>query len=231
MNHLGLFAKYWQPGKVKTRLAAQMGHSKAGQVYRAFLNHMLARLGECGDVRTIAYSPPEKKNEFVRLTSNANWGLVSQRGDDLGERMSNFFLWALDGAIAGRATRTRVVLIGSDTPQLSPARIEQAFAALDKAEIVLGPSSDGGYYLIGMANKYWPVFEDVNWSTSLVLKQTLGRLEQLRVDCELLPEMTDIDEPDDLEHLTKFLESNPSERNAQLLDAINAIDQQAKTNE
>ena len=74
MNHLGLFAKYWQPGQVKTRLAARIGSKKASQIYYAFLSHLLARLGECGDVRTIAFFPEDKQDEFVQLSPNGLWG-------------------------------------------------------------------------------------------------------------------------------------------------------------
>ena len=231
LNHLGLFAKYWQPGQVKTRLGARIGPLKASQIYYAFLSHLLARLGKCGDVRTIAFFPEGKKDELARLSHSGLWGYVSQQGDDLGERMSHFFRWALRGTDRDRSERMKVVLIGSDTPHLTQSRIEQAFHALDESEIVLGPSSDGGYYLIGMADTCMPVFEGVNWSTPQVLTQTLGRLERLDVSWELLPEMTDIDELEDLDELTTSLASNPGDQNTQLLNAINAVNYQAETNE
>ena len=156
---------------------------------------------------------------------------VSQQGGNLGERMSHFFQWALHGADRVPAERTKVVLVGSDTPHLTQARIEQAFNVLEKSEVVLGPSSDGGYYLIGMADTCQPVFEGVDWSTPHVLKQTLSRLKQLEVSWELLPEMTDIDELEDLDELTRCLESDPSDQNTQLQNAINAVNYQAEINE
>ncbi len=138
MSHLGLFAKFWQPGQVKTRLASRLGKHKASQLYYAFLSHLLVRLGDCGDVRTIAYAPPDQKHEFARLTQDGLWGLVSQQGDDLGERMQHFFEWAMGGATSGRSERTKVVLIGSDTPQLDPSHVEQAFRALEDSEHRVG---------------------------------------------------------------------------------------------
>ena len=231
MNHLGLFAKYWQPGQVKTRLAARIGPRQASGIYYAFLSHSLVQLGKCGDERTIAYDPVNREFEFARLTHNGVWGRVPQHGRDLGERMSHFFEWAFGVADLKSAERTKVVLIGSDTPQLAPLRIEQAFTALDDSQIVLGPSSDGGYYLIGMADRCWPVFENVNWSTPQVMDQTLHCIKQLGTSWKLLPVMTDVDELDDLEELTKFLKSNPNDSNKKLLKAINAVDLQAEKND
>ena len=231
MNHLGLFAKYWQPGQVKTRLAAGIGPQKASRIYYVFLRHLLARLGGCGEVRTIGYCPANKKDEFAQLTRPGLWGLVPQHGDDLGERMRNFFAWALRNTDVDSSEKTNVVLIGSDTPHLTPAHIDRAFHLLEESQIVLGPSSDGGYYLIGMADTCFPVFNEVNWSTPKVMEQTLTHLRRINVSWELLPVMTDIDELVDLDELKTFLESNSSQQNMRLLEAINAVDYQAEPND
>ena len=231
MNHLGLFAKYWQPGQVKTRLAAGIGPQQASQIYYAFLCHLLEVLGGCGNVRTVSYCPDDKKDEFAHLTRQGSWGLVPQHGDDLGKRMGHFFAWALQRNNIHHSEKIKVVLIGSDTPHLTPVRVEQAFEALEQSPIVLGPSSDGGYYLIGMTDKCFPVFDEVNWSTSKVLEQTMAHLEKTRVAWKLLPEMIDIDDLDDLNELIKILESNLSPQNLRLLKAINAVNYQAQPNE
>lgn len=115
--------------------------------------------------------------------------------------MSRFF----DQALADNEN-AKAVIIGSDTPHLSSQRIEHAFTELDECDVVFGPSSDGGYYLIGMKQVTAAVFNGIDWSTPAVLEQSLAALEASGRTYGLLPEMTDVDEMNDLQSLISLLE-------------------------
>jgi rSAM/selenodomain-associated transferase 1 len=194
MNVLALFAKHWQPGRVKTRLAAKWGPQRASEVYLAFVRCLLARLAAAGDERWLAYTPPESQAEFCQL-ADPSWQLVEQANGDLGQRMAALF----DQAFASGASR--VVLIGSDSPTLPAAHIEQAFDSLLYVPVVLGPAHDGGYCLIGASGKVPPIFTGIDWSTDQVLQQTLARLQAAEVAYTCLPPWPDIDTPEDLQRL------------------------------
>ena len=226
MNHLGLFAKYWEPGKVKTRLARDLGPLCASKIYLTFLRHLLAGMSEFGDVRTVGYSPPDKRDQFAIEVGSA-WGLTPQFDGDLGARMETFFVWAhQENRLVAAGEQSSVVLIGSDTPHLPAALIGQAFAWLQEKAVVLGPSTDGGYFLIGMSERSYPIFENVAWSTESVLDQTIAHLDQQGLDYELLEPMTDIDHLEDLTCLSERLKNEPQKfapRDQELLVAIEKI--------
>jgi uncharacterized protein len=118
---------------------------------------------------------------------------LPQRGADLGERLRH----TLEDLL-GRGHRS-VVVIGSDSPTLAPARIRSAFARLEEgAEVVLGPADDGGYYLIGARRLVPPLFSEIPWGTARVLERTIGALEAEGIAPALLPPWYDIDRPEDL---------------------------------
>ncbi|MCA9209075.1 MAG: TIGR04282 family arsenosugar biosynthesis glycosyltransferase [Planctomycetales bacterium] len=194
MNLLGMFAKYWQPGTVKTRLARTTGDAAAAEVHRAMLSHLLDSLRSSGDDRWLVVAPPDSTEAFAEATQG-NWQVRAQSAGDLGQRMQAFF----DQAFAAGATR--VVVIGADCPLVTPATIDQAFAALDKSDVVLGPSEDGGYYLVGASHCTPNIFDDVAWSTHSVWPETMHRVEQLGLRIATLDERFDIDEASDLQRL------------------------------
>ena len=200
-EQFGLFAKYWRPGDVKTRLAATIGRHAASELYRCFVETLLRRFSEVGDVRVLAYSPPDRRDEFAALAGD-RWLLETQRGADLGERIRNYF----DAAFAGGAER--VVLIGSDSPDLSVELVEQAFHRLTSQPVVLGPATDGGYYLIGAAEQTPPVFEGIDWSSARVWRQTVQQLQQAKIDFAQLPLWSDVDDEADLRRLQRELSSS-----------------------
>jgi len=202
MQELGIFAKYWEPGRVKTRLAATLGNELASQIYQHFLTTLLERFRQCGDRRTLVFTPETERAAFERLAGPQDWHLVSQQGHDLGERMSRFFEDRLkDGAEA-------VVLIGSDSPTLPQEIMAMAFEKLRKHDLVIGPSADGGYYLIGMRKPHTGVFRNVDWSSAQVWSQTLQHVEDLGegVSLAVLPEWYDVDTLDDLERLFREMQ-------------------------
>lgn len=189
-----MFAKYWQPGTVKTRLARTTGDAAAAEVYRAMLDHLLDALHSSADDRWLVVAPPDSTRAFAEAT-HGHWQIRAQSSGDLGQRMQSFF----DQAFAAGATRA--VLVGADCPLVSPATIHQAFTALENADVVLGPSEDGGYYLVGAALRTPHIFDKVAWSTPSVWQETTQRAEQLGLRIATLDERFDIDEASDLQRL------------------------------
>ena len=201
---LGVFGKYWQPGKVKTRLASRIGDQSASSVYLAFLRTILKRFAQVADHRVLAYSPSNRKREFAALGGEC-WELVPQVADDcraepdLGQRMKDFF------DLRFRQGNGRVVLIGSDAPTVPLDFVEQAFAALAEQQAVVGPAEDGGYYLVGMSQFEPRIFDNIQWSTRHVFEQTIARFRELNLSYSALPEGNDVDDLQDLLRLRKEL--------------------------
>jgi rSAM/selenodomain-associated transferase 1 len=198
MNLLAMFAKHWQPGAVKTRLAARWGEQRASQLYLAFLETLVARMGGMGDERWLVFTPLAARAAFKELVP-AGWTLRQQSSGDLGQRMAALFADAFDHGA------DRCVLIGSDSPTLPPAHVKRAFEALEHVPVVLGPARDGGYCLIGARGSVPPIFEEIDWSTSRVLDQTVARLRSAGVAFELLSPWYDVDTPEDVERLREDL--------------------------
>jgi uncharacterized protein len=215
MNLLALFAKHWEPGQVKTRLAARWGNDRASRVYLAFLRCLLGRLATMGDQRWLVYAPASSHAAFQELAGES-WHLVEQSMGDLGRRMAALF------AQAFAAGATRVVLIGSDAPTLPVAHIEQAFELLNRVPVVLGPAADGGYCLIGARGGVPPVFTEVDWSTDRVWQQTLAHLRAAGLPYVCLPQWHDVDTPEDLEHLRGELSRGTNHEDLALRTAIEA---------
>lgn len=225
MNHLGVFAKYWEPGNVKTRLAAAIGNTNAATLYREFVRQTLIRHAESGDRRSVWIAPPESHQSFQDLGSAA-WDIRAQSTGNLGDRMRDFF--QQNFAETKDASTTRVILIGSDTPVLSAYVVKDAFERLANHDCVLGPSQDGGYYLIGMRGKAFELFRDVSWSTNSVWNQTNDKLNSLGLSVGLLPEHNDVDDEADLQLLQRYLVEStgcpfPDSLDLELLNAINRL--------
>jgi rSAM/selenodomain-associated transferase 1 len=184
---LGLFAKWPQPGAVKTRLG---GPPEWGaRVARAFLLDTLMRLARVADRRVLAFAPREACGDFAALAGT--WDLEPQAEGDLGRRLERF----IHGQIAAGARR--VVVVGTDSPTLPVAYVEEAFAVLEEADVVLGPATDGGYYLLGCGPRLPPIFDGVAWSSDRVLAQTVERLRDPAWHLALLPPWYDVDTPGD----------------------------------
>ncbi|MDG1872407.1 MAG: TIGR04282 family arsenosugar biosynthesis glycosyltransferase [Mariniblastus sp.] len=209
MNQLGLFAKFWQPGAVKTRLGVKIGNAAACRLYRCFLFHLLEQLANCGHERDVVFSPRCRESDFQNSVSAA-WGFCPQTDGDLGDRMGNYFRIRFKGSSSEKYGQlkkaTKVVVIGADCPLLSSKVIDQAINMLDQVPVVLGPSQDGGYFLIGMRERCYDVFQGVHWSSPSVLDQTIERLTHAKTAFGLLDKMNDIDELDDLRLLSAQLQ-------------------------
>jgi hypothetical protein len=183
INRLLIFIKNPVAGKVKTRLAADVGPERALAIYRQLLTHTRRQCEALDAERRLYYS------DFIDPHDEWPEALFQkfvQRGDDLGLRMANAF----EDAFSEPA---RVVIIGSDCPGVDTALLRQAFAALDDHDFVLGPAHDGGYYLLGMRRFQPEVFSGIHWSTHEVLPATLAHMAQLGASCAMLPTLTDVD--------------------------------------
>lgn len=204
-TQLGMFAKYWQPGTVKTRLAATIGNEAAARIHRMNIKTLAARFRNVADNRLLAISPFEKRPEFEQLIADSgddgegNWQLQPQSAGDLGERMSDYF------SAAFAARHARVVLIGSDSPTLPTATITAAFESLRSHDVVLGPAEDGGYYLVGARNETPEIFDGIEWSSERVWDQTVKRLDQNDSSWKALATCYDVDHIEDLKRLHEEL--------------------------
>jgi rSAM/selenodomain-associated transferase 1 len=192
-----MLAKHWQPGRVKTRLARTLGESHAAMVHAFFVLALVERLKASGERRMVAFDPPQSERAFHTVVKG-QWELAPQPEGDLGQRMERLLA---DGLLAAQ----RVVLIGADSPDLPVGMIDEAFAALATYDVVLGPSADGGYYLIGVARRVPPVFQGIDWSTPEVWSQTTTRLHAAGIAWHRLPPWYDVDDGEGLQDLAARL--------------------------
>jgi len=176
-------------GKVKTRLAASLGDQKALRVYKLLLDHTLRITGNLEYDKMVYYSDfvPEK-DEW--LGAGFKQGL--QIGQDLGQKMKNAFE---EGFRAGYSS---IVIIGSDCFELTGNHIAKAFDNLENSNVVVGPATDGGYYLLGMTGLFENVFENKKWSTASVFRDTIKNLTESNIKFYLLEQLNDIDTESDL---------------------------------
>ena len=195
MTSLIVFVKNPIPGAVKTRLQTRYAPIRL-QPCTLRLCAMCWRGAERIDVdrRVIAFDPPDAESEVRTLFGRkALWKYVPQVQDDLGARMREALVQELD------AGASATVLIGTDIPSLPAHHITQAFDLLHTKDVVLGPSTDGGYYLVGVSKSTPEIFEDVEWSTPGVLAQTIDRIQRAGNSLGLVPPWFDVDTPEELD--------------------------------
>ena len=197
----GFFAKHPAPGLVKTRLGKTIGPAESARLYQAFLKDIANRFRARFDRGIIGWSMGS--GEFTTAEMNTaraafselardDYELWEQPAGPLGIRMQAFFEEAFT------AGASSAVLIGSDSPTLPLEYVDRAFEELAHRPLVLGPATDGGYYLIGQSGAGRAVFRDIDWSTSRVLQQTIQRARQLQLSPALLDPWYDVDTLDDL---------------------------------
>ncbi len=171
-------------GKVKTRLAASIGPDEALKIYENLLGHTREISTATMAHKWLFYADyVERDDSWPRDIFTKK----RQTGTDLGEKMFNAFENAFESNYGS------VIIIGSDCPGLTTTLLETAFTYLTTKDIVIGPSNDGGYYLLGMRQPVPQIFQNKSWSTPTVLEQTLADISMLGLSVELLPELTDID--------------------------------------
>lgn len=204
MHALIVFVKEPRPGHVKTRLARALGPEAAAAAYRQLA---LAEIGstrpESGEYERLFFVAPAGAEANVETWLREAQVLeprvraehfLPQQGADLGLRMAQAFAQAFARGAA------RVAIVGSDVPECTRTHVRAALGALDNADLVLGPTHDGGYYLLALACPRPELFDDVAWSTPAVLPTTLARAETLGLTVHLLEELRDVDTLDDWQH-------------------------------
>ncbi len=204
MRRIIVFAREPEAGKVKTRLKRHLTSRERVSLYKAFLRDALesARAVDCEE-RVIAYESSARPM-FIKRVSKRLFSLNKQRGRDLGERMYNAFT----SVKFHKADKT--IIIGSDSPTLPPRIINKAFKMLDNSDVILGPSVDGGFYLIGVKRPSKSIFKDIEWSGPDVLVKTIGNSKIAGKRVGLLRPWWDIDTIDDLNRLIGYLKINRS---------------------
>ena len=195
-----VFAKNPIPNQVKTRLVPPLSPEQAATLYTAFLTDWCEALAELSDVDlVIAYTPKDAHPDLQALIGD-DAIYIPQIGAGLGERLTSATEWAVEHGW------TKILLVGSDSPTLPISYISEALTLLDSRNIVIGPSTDGGYYLIGfsvetLATTVPHVFEDIAWSTAEVFQQTVRRIHSVEATLGLLSPWYDIDTAEDLAFL------------------------------
>ncbi|MBI3448333.1 MAG: TIGR04282 family arsenosugar biosynthesis glycosyltransferase [Acidobacteria bacterium] len=200
-NALVIFARVPVPGRVKTRLSPDYSPDEACEIHRALVADVVERsaraVGGTADL-FLAWSEPVAAGAAVDAVPS---GVVveAQSSGDLGERMA----FAMQGKL--RAGYRRAVLLGSDSPTLPADHLLAAFDALREADVVLGPSDDGGYYLVGMSRLHVEIFRGIEWGSDGVLGATRARLKRSGTPYVDLGMWHDVDTPEDVARLFEDL--------------------------
>ncbi|HEX7534863.1 MAG TPA: TIGR04282 family arsenosugar biosynthesis glycosyltransferase [Syntrophales bacterium] len=195
---LVMFVRFPEQGQVKSRLAKDIGEEAATNLYRCFVGDLLERFSKDPYRLLIAFHPAEKEHEMREMLGD-EFSYIPQTGDDLGERMKLAFLRCFsEGARS-------VVLIGSDIPDLPARIVDEAFCALDKYGTVIGPSHDGGYYLLGFRQDTLNegIFATLPWGAETVFQETMNILHMACARVHVLPIWWDIDKYEDIAILIK----------------------------
>ncbi|HLO55549.1 MAG TPA: TIGR04282 family arsenosugar biosynthesis glycosyltransferase [Saprospiraceae bacterium] len=201
MNNIIIFIKNPVLGKVKTRLATTLGDQKALEIYQRLLDVTRKTVTKVNAKYHLFYSDV--------IDMDDDWDIQDfdkylQQGNDLGERMSAAFRNIFsqnDGSVL-----QKVVIIGSDCSALTPDILEMAFTILGDSDVVVGPTFDGGYYLLGMKEYQPALFENITWSTDAVYQETNDKARLLQLNIADLPTLSDIDNEADW---NKALLENP----------------------
>jgi rSAM/selenodomain-associated transferase 1 len=191
MNRLAVFARVPETGAVKTRLSPALPAPLAADLYGAMLADTLAAGQQCAvDERSVWWA------DALPPAGLADGWLPRQQGEgDLGARLESAFAALLADE------RDRALVIGSDAPAIEAAHLDRAFEALEKADVVLGPASDGGYWLIGMGRPHPALLAGIPWSTERVLEATLERARNAKLRVAHVAPLDDVDTPADVARL------------------------------
>jgi uncharacterized protein len=181
---VAVFLKAPRPGTVKTRLAAEIGERQAMRLYRLMASRTLSSVRETGFHATVWFAPADALAE-MRHWVGESWDLRPQASGDLGAR--------LEAATQAVPAGSGWIAIGADCPRLDAELLRVAAAVIARGEIALGPSEDGGYYLIGGPTPLPPVFGGIAWSTHGVLQETRARLTRTGARWRELPTLRDVD--------------------------------------
>ncbi len=209
MDHLLVFTKYPLPGYAKTRLIPRLGAAGSAIVSRRLSERCIQSVRDyvrgLSDVSIIEVhiyfagrgATPSAMEEW--LGRKAREKFLPQTGVGLGERLSS----AVKNSF--NAGARKVVVIGTDIPEITADVLTSAFKKLDHDDAVAGPAHDGGYYLLGMTAPYLELFNNIPWSTEQVMSLTKKRAKENSVSLAVLETLRDVDTPDDLDYLSRFM--------------------------
>jgi rSAM/selenodomain-associated transferase 1 len=192
-DQVGVFARAPVHGQVKTRLAATIGEDAALAAHETLVTSTLVRLAGVEEYTLTLWLAGDTGNVTVQGWA-ARFGVpvLQQRGDDLGSRMSSALGHMLESA-------SRALVVGCDCPAIDRDYVLEAFGALEKNELVLGPAEDGGYGLVGLKREMPELFEGIAWGTSGVLDATLRKAAALELSVAVLRTIWDVDTAADWE--------------------------------
>lgn len=179
-----IFVRNPHLGKVKTRLAATIGDEEALDIYKQLLLHTMQEAGKSDADKFVFYHEQIESDDIWKQNG---FKKKLQTGESLGDKMKAAFdeVFSLG--------YNRVIIIGSDCPQLSSKIINNGFRLLDEHDVVIGPASDGGYYLLGMKKNHGFLFDNKAWSTGSVFDESIKDMQQYHLSTGLLPVLTDVD--------------------------------------
>lgn len=199
MDALILMTRVPIAGKTKTRLMKMLTKEECAEIHRCFLLdlfQMFNKLKKTVDIY-ITYTP-ENSLHLINDIIPSFIDSFPQEGDNLGDRMDNAIEKLLNKGYS------KVVLIGSDIPSLQPEDIKKAYKSLEDNDICLGPTNDGGYYLVGMKKKYKDIFSNnLKWGNKSVFEATVSIANNLGLTVGLTTKLNDIDEKEDIEDFMK----------------------------
>jgi rSAM/selenodomain-associated transferase 1 len=192
-------------GTVKTRLARDIGIERATLVYRAMVEHQAKEIPPGWNV-SVHFSPPDAGKEMEvwlkpRLSASARF--VPQCDGDLGQRLAAAIRFEFQWGAK------RVFLVGGDCPSICHDYFADADSYLDKADLAIGPATDGGYVLLGLKDQHPGLFENIAWGSSAVLAQTLANASRGSLSIGLLSTLEDIDDAASLRRQSRFLSLSP----------------------
>ena len=195
-NCVLFFVKYPVQGTVKTRLAAELGDEVVVELYKNFVLDTLSTIRGLNVPFRICFHP-ESTRDKMKGWLGEQYTDIAQDGSSLGQRMKNAL------AQTFKDNFSRAILVGSDSPDLPAVFLMQALQSLESHHAVIGPSSDGGYYLIGFSKAHFlpDAFDGISWSTENVFQQTLDVLEGHSRNVHILPQWFDVDTLVDLNEL------------------------------
>jgi len=196
-----VFAKAPQPGRVKTRLRPVLGNDGAAELYTQLLSRQMAWLHHAKLASVTCWCAPDVEHTiFGHFQTNYGMPLAVQKGVDLGARMYH-------AAVSELQSAEMVILVGADCPAMTDDYLSDAILRLASGcDAVLGPAEDGGYVLLGLRQADLSLFSGVDWGSSRVLSTTIERLVALNWTFELMPELWDLDRPEDIERYHRWLE-------------------------
>ena len=190
------------PGATKTRLMPYYSAEKCAELHRCFLKDMAREMKKTDADIIVAYTGGEPV--YLRDTFGKKANFILQRGNDLGQKMENAF------ADVFSMGYDRVILTGTDIPELKADSVNTAFDMLDRFDVVLGPTSDGGYYLIGMKKLHHEAFNVKLYGVSTVFEETLGSIRRSGLSAGAADEYSDIDDKDDIASLRNRIRKDPT---------------------